>query len=81
VQATVAALTSESPLFARLWAADDVMRFVSTRRVFEHPVVGRLEFDHHRFGVLDQVGTQLVVYTSVPGTDSSSRLHDAVCEP
>jgi transcriptional regulator with XRE-family HTH domain len=80
VNATIAALVRESPLFARLWATDDVMRFVSTRRVFDHPVAGRLEFDHHRFGVLDQVGTQLVVYTSVPGTDSSLRLHDA-CEP
>jgi hypothetical protein len=63
VTALVASLLATSPEFAALWAAEDVAPFVTTRRVFDHPVAGRLEFDHHRFAALDQVGTQLVVYT------------------
>lgn len=63
VTALVASLLATSSEFAALWAAEDVAPFVSTRRVFDHPVAGRLEFDHHRFAALDQVGTQLVVYT------------------
>jgi hypothetical protein len=57
-----------------LWAAEDVAPFVTTRRVFAHPLAGRLEFDHHRFAALDQVGTQLVVYTPIPGSDSAGKL-------
>lgn len=57
-------LESSSPRFAELWAAHDVSPFVTTRRVFDHPSAGRLEFDHHRLAVLDQAGAQLVVYTA-----------------
>jgi transcriptional regulator with XRE-family HTH domain len=39
-------------------------RFMTTRRVFDHPTRGRLELDHHRLAVLDQPGAQLVVYTA-----------------
>jgi len=56
-----------------LWKAP----FVTTRRAFAHPVAGPLEFDHHRLAVLDQAGAQLVVYTSVPGSDSAKRLGQA----
>lgn len=59
-------LESSSPRFAELWAAHDVSPFVTTRRVFDHPTLGRLEFDHHRLAVLDQAGAQLVVYTAAP---------------
>ena len=70
----IAGLEATSPAFAGLWAAKDVAPFITTRRLFDHPVAGRLEFDHHRFGVLDQAGTQLVVYTPVHGSDSAIRL-------
>lgn len=73
----VRTMQSESSLFAELWAANDVAPFATTRRVFAHPRAGRLEFDHHRFAALDQAGTQLVVYTPVPGTDSAARLSAA----
>jgi transcription regulator MmyB-like protein len=67
-------LNATSPRFAELWQAKNVAPFVTTRRVFEHPRAGHLEFDHHRLAVLDQPGMQLVVYTPVPGTDSAERL-------
>ena len=73
----ISGLEASSPAFAELWAAKDVAPFVTTRRLFDHPVAGRLEFDHHRFGVLDQAGTQLVVYTPVHGSDSAMRLRRA----
>ncbi|MBW3614534.1 MAG: helix-turn-helix transcriptional regulator [Actinobacteria bacterium] len=59
-------LQASSPRFVELWAAHDVAPFVTTRRVFDHPRLGRVHFDHHRLAVLDQVGAQLVVYTPVP---------------
>ena len=74
VERTVRDLHERSPRFAALWDAKDVAPFVTTRRVFDHPRVGRLEFDHHRLAVLDQPGMQVVVYTSAPGTDSTVRL-------
>jgi len=70
----IADLAATSAAFAELWAEKDVAPFTTTRRLFDHPVAGRLEFDHHRFGVLDQAGSQLVVYTPVPGSDSAARL-------
>jgi hypothetical protein len=70
-------LTTTSPRFGQLWAANDVAPFATSRRVFDHPLAGRLEFDHHRFVVLDQAGIQLVVYTSIPGSDSTTRLRQS----
>jgi len=79
--ALIASLLATSPAFAALWAAEDVAPFVTTRRVFDHPLAGHLEFDHHRFAALDQVGTQLVVYTPIDGSDSAVRLRDATLAP
>jgi transcriptional regulator with XRE-family HTH domain len=73
----VTRLEARSPRFAELWATGDVAPFASTRREFDHPSAGRLAFDHHRLAVLDQPGAQLVVYTSVPGSDSAERLRAA----
>ncbi|MPY93965.1 MAG: helix-turn-helix domain-containing protein [Acidimicrobiia bacterium] len=67
-------LRARAPRFAQLWAAKDVAPFETTRRLFDHPLAGRLVFDHHRLGILDQAGAQLVVYTSAGGTDSAARL-------
>lgn len=67
-------LRARSVRFAELWDARDVAPFETTRRRFDHPVAGPLEFDHHRLAILDQAGSQLVVYTSAPGTDSAAAL-------
>ena len=69
-------LEATSSRFAELWAAKDVAPFITTHRVFAHPLAGHLEFDHHRFAALDQAGMQLVVYTPLPGSDSAIRLRD-----
>lgn len=76
--ALISRLETTSARFAELWRAKDVATFISTRRVFAHPRAGRLEFDHHRLAVVDQPGAQLVVYTSMPGSDSAARLRRVV---
>ena len=65
IDTVLSSLQAASPRFARLWEAKDVSPFITTRRVFDHPTTGRVEFDHHRLAVLDQPGMQLVVYTAV----------------
>ncbi|HVM52176.1 MAG TPA: helix-turn-helix transcriptional regulator [Acidimicrobiales bacterium] len=66
IEGVVERLQRESPAFAALWDANDVSPFVTTRRVFDRPDLGRVTYDHHRLGVLDQPGMQLVVY--IPAT-------------
>ena len=56
-------LRRRSDRFRTLWDAKDVLPFATTRRIFDHPIDGRIELDHHRLAVLDQPGMQLVVYT------------------
>jgi transcriptional regulator with XRE-family HTH domain len=75
--AFISRLEATSATFGRLWHAKDVAPFVTTRRVFDHPLAGRLEFDHHRLSVLDQGGAELVVYTSAEGSESALRLASA----
>ena len=75
--ALISRLEATSATFRRLWHAKDVAPFVTTRRVFDHPLAGRLEFDHHRLSVLDQGGAELVVYTSAEGSESALRLASA----
>jgi transcriptional regulator with XRE-family HTH domain len=67
ITALVDDLRATSPTFAALWDAKDVSPFATTRRVFQHPIAGRLELDHHRLAVSDQPGMQLVVYTGGSG--------------
>jgi hypothetical protein len=62
IEDVVDGLAASSPTFARLWEANDVSPFATTRRVFDRADLGRVEYDHHRLAVLDQPGMQLVVY-------------------
>ncbi|MDQ6697845.1 MAG: helix-turn-helix transcriptional regulator [Actinomycetota bacterium] len=69
IGALIDRLREESSRFTELWDAKDVSPFTTTRRLFDHPVAGRLELDHHRLAVLDQPGLQLVVYIPVGAAD------------
>ena len=81
VEDLVARLRARSPRFAELWDARDVAPFETTRRRFDHPRAGPLVFDHHRLAILDQAGSQLVVYTSAEGTSSAAALARAMAQP
>jgi transcriptional regulator with XRE-family HTH domain len=74
IEAVLSRILSMSADFAHRWAAHDVAPLTTTRRVFDHPVAGRLELDHHRLELLDHPGNILVVYVDAPGTDSIARL-------
>ncbi|MFG6201364.1 helix-turn-helix transcriptional regulator [Nonomuraea sp. JJY05] len=73
VRQIVDELTAASPLFAELWAAQDieVQRTVTKRA--EHPLLGEMELD---CDVLPLPGGdhRLVLYTAAPGTPSHRKL-------
>ena len=59
----VGRLMEASPEFRERWESHDVRGFESRERVFQHPTLGRLVFEHHQLRPSDQTEIQLVVYT------------------
>ncbi|KNY04770.1 helix-turn-helix transcriptional regulator [Microbacterium sp. GCS4] len=57
-------LREESPEFRERWESHGVGGFESRERVFQHPTLGRLVFEHHQMRPSDQTDIQLVVYTA-----------------
>lgn len=57
-------LREESPEFRDRWESHGVGGFESRERVFQHPTLGRLVFEHHQMRPSDQTDIQLVVYTA-----------------
>lgn len=57
-------LRTVSPEFSRAWDAHEVDRFSSRRRVFEHPVVGRLVFE--QVNIVPQDAPDLHVVSYLP---------------
>lgn len=58
-------LIAASPDFRERWESHDIRGFESRERVFQHPQLGRLVFEHHQLRPSDQPDIQLVVYTPV----------------
>ncbi|CAN5309526.1 helix-turn-helix transcriptional regulator [soil metagenome] len=56
-------LNEASTEFRQWWPHHDVAHFASRRREFDHPVAGRLAFDHHKLTLADHPGLRIVVYT------------------
>ncbi len=67
-------LRSVSEHFRHGWASHDVDQFTSRERRFEHPVVGTLLLEHHRFTVSDCPDLHIVVYTASSAGDAQSKL-------
>ncbi|PCE15805.1 transcriptional regulator [Microbacterium sp. SZ1] len=57
-------LVQESDDFRERWESHGVGGFESRERVFQHPTLGRLVFEHHQLRPSDQTDVQLVVYTA-----------------
>jgi len=72
--ALVSRLLDASAEFRDGWESHDIQGFTSRERVFTHPAAGTLRFEHHQLAPSDHPDLHLVVYTSVPGTDSAQRL-------
>lgn len=60
----VARLMEASGEFRDRWESHGVGGFESRERVFQHPNLGRLVFEHHQLRPSDQTDVQLVVYTA-----------------
>jgi len=69
VGALVRRLRETDPEFGEVWDDHDVDGFESRTRVFMHPVVGRLELEHHQMSLRDAPGAQIVVYTPARGSE------------
>ena len=54
--------------------ANDVAAFESHRRVFDHPVAGRLLFDTEQLVPVSAPDVRVVVHLPVTGDDSAARL-------
>lgn len=73
VSALVDALSTASEEFARIWARQDVIPRRTTRKVLQHPQVGRLELQCDVV-VSPPSGQSLVLFRAQPGTDTGERL-------
>ena len=60
----VGRLSEASPEFRRRWESHGVRGFESRERVFRHPRLGRLVFEHHQMRPSDHADVQLVVYVA-----------------
>lgn len=70
----VSRLSATSPDFRDRWNDHGVRGFQSRERVFRHPSLGRLVFEHHQLRPSDQTDVQLVVY--VADAETRARFHD-----
>jgi len=59
----IARLNESSPEFRRLWARHEVAQPGEGRRVLNHPVAGRMVFDHAVFRAVDDPEQRLVLYS------------------
>lgn len=69
----VARLSAASDDFRARWNEHGVSGFRSRERVFRHPALGRLVFEHHQLRPSDETDLQLVVY--VADAETRTRFH------
>jgi transcriptional regulator with XRE-family HTH domain len=67
-------LLEASEHFRETWETHDIDGFTSRERIYRHPIVGDLHLELHRMALSDQPGLHLIIYTSMPNTDTAARL-------
>lgn len=67
-------LKEASPEFRDTWARHDILGFESRERLFHHPAVGVLRFEHHQVSPSDRPDLHIVVYTPAPGSDAAEQM-------
>ena len=64
----IADLQRVSPDFCRLWPQHDAHHQLDFHKILEHPVLGRLEFEHINLQVMSDPDIRLMVYAPEPAT-------------
>lgn len=72
--ALVGELSTQSELFRRRWASQDVKFHRSGRKRLRHPVVGQLDLDFEAMELPSEPELQLNVYTAPAGTPTADAL-------
>jgi transcriptional regulator with XRE-family HTH domain len=70
----IGALRSASPEFCRAWKRHEVARTGGGRKELEHPVVGRLVFEHAVFHPGEALDQRMILYTPVDEHDTPVKL-------
>lgn len=74
----ITALIQVSPEFEQWWQRHDVRTTFDHNREIAHPVVGRLVLNVTTLHLNGDPDLKLCVYTALPGSDTSSKLHQLV---
>lgn len=64
----IADLQRISPDFCRLWPQHDTHRQLDFHKILEHPVLGRLEFEHINLQVMSDPDVRMMIYAPEPVT-------------
>ncbi len=70
----IADLQHVSPEFRLWWSRHDVRGTSDIRKDIEHPLVGRLMFEHTTLQVPSAPDQKVMIYTPLPGTDTEAKL-------
>lgn len=70
----VGELSTQSGLFRKHWASQDVRFHRSGRKRLRHPVVGQLDLDFEAMELPSEPGLQLNIYTAAAGTPTADAI-------
>jgi transcriptional regulator with XRE-family HTH domain len=73
-ESLVERLLQASPEFRRWWSEHEVLGSGEGRKEIDHPVAGRLEFEHAVFLHAEAIEQRLVLYSPRPDGDTAQRL-------
>ena len=74
----IADLQRVSPEFRTWWSRHDVRGRSDARKDRDHPLVGRLMFEHTTLQVPTSPDIKVMIYTPLPGTDTEEKLRRLV---
>jgi transcriptional regulator with XRE-family HTH domain len=74
----IESLRNASPEFCKAWKRHEVSSSGEGRKVLNHPVAGRLVFEHAIFNPSDAPEQRLVLYTPVPEEGTAERLGELI---